>query len=226
MAQLKNDLGTEIFTRAQRAYFQQWSFRHPSTTDFFDSFERASGRDLSAYRHHIVDGTSRLDWQVVSAKTEEAAADFGVFDRAGKRVTLEDGVPVAPDGKKSARGRRAPSGEKKEAYQTTVLFGNTGAWEHGASARLVFEDGAVLNRWMPGDARWVRYQVRYKSRLAYAVADPDRANAWDWNRLNDSKVLRVGTGPARTLGRRACAKYFGWTAYFVGIWTQILWALA
>src|SRR5262249_39126125 len=32
MAQLRHDLGAETFARAQRAYFQEWSFRHPSTS--------------------------------------------------------------------------------------------------------------------------------------------------------------------------------------------------
>ena len=52
MAQLKNDLGTRAFSRAQRAYFQKWSFRHPNTNDFFDTFEASTGRDLSTYRRN------------------------------------------------------------------------------------------------------------------------------------------------------------------------------
>src|SRR4030095_1875630 len=61
MAQLKNDLGARAFSRAQRAYFQTWSFRHPTTSDFFDVFEKSTGRDLSEYCRNIVEGTSRLD---------------------------------------------------------------------------------------------------------------------------------------------------------------------
>ena len=64
------------------------------------------------------------------------------------------------------------------------------------------------------------------SRLAYAVVDPERANTWDWNRLNDSKVLGTGRGAAATLGHRAVAKYTGWAAALSAVWTQLLWALA
>jgi hypothetical protein len=223
MAQLKNDLGPRAFTRAQRAYFQNWSFRHPSTSDFFDTFEKSAGRDLSTYRRHIVDGTSRLDWQVVSARSREADGDSGVFTRDGKKVTLDDDVAVAPGKKKADR----PKKEKgKKVYSTIVLFGNTGDWEHGAKARMVFEDGTMVDRDLPGTASWVRYRVRYKSRLAYAVVDPDRANVWDWNHLNDSKVLGTGKGAAETFGDRAMVKYSAWTAYLAGLWTQVLWALA
>ena len=176
-----------------------------------------------AYRRNIVDGTSRLDWQVVSAKSDEADGDYGVFERDGKKTTYEDGDAVLP-GKKEAK--HSKSDDRKKIYGTVVLFGNTGEWEHGAKARMVFEDGTTVDRDLPGSARWVRYRVRYKSRLAYAVVDPDRTNVWDWNHLNDSKVLSSGKGAARTLGTRASVKYSAWTAYLAGLWTQILWAVA
>jgi len=230
LAQLKNDLGARAFTRAQREYFRRWSFRHPGTKDFFDTFEEVTGRDLSTYRRNLVEGTSRLDWSVVSARTNEAASDNGVFDRAGGRVTYDDdGAEVAADGKASKPAtketKKKPHGEH-ETYVSTVLVGNLGEWAHGALARLVFEDGTVVDRRIPAEARWVRYRTTGKSRLAYAVVDPERANTWDWNRLNDSKVLGTGRGAAATLGHRAVVKYTGWAAALSAVWTQLLWALA
>jgi hypothetical protein len=211
MAQLRNDLGPRLFARAQRAYFQEWSFRHPTTSDFFDVFERVGGRDLSTYRRNLVDGYSRLDWQVVDARSERSAPDQGVFDGPKGRVTLE-----------SPKWRE----KRDQPYRTQVLFGNTGAWQHGARAKLVFENGAVVERELPGAARWVRLTVRYGKRLAWAAVDPGRENVWDANHLNDSKVLGSGAGAARTLGRRAAVKYFGWASYLIGVWTQLMWALA
>jgi hypothetical protein len=228
MAQLKNDLGAGVFARAQRAYFQQWSFRHPNTADFFDTFERVSGRDLSTYRQNIVDGRARLDWQVISAKSSEAEDDSGVFEHSGKKTTYEDGK-VVPAGEKRAKTghKTSDDGDKTKVYGTLVLFGNTGDWAHGATARMVFVDGTVLERQIPADARWIRYRIRYKSRLAYAVVDPDRKNTWDWDRLNDSKVLHSSKeGAARTLGKRAFVKYTVWTAYLGGLWSQLAWVLA
>ncbi len=223
MAQLKNDLGVRAFSRAQRAYFQKWSFRHPNTNDFFDTFEQSTGRDLSTYRRNVVSGTSLLDWQVVRAKSREADGDWGVFDREGKKITYDDGDVVEP-GKKRAEPKKDK--DAKKTYSTVVLFGNTGQWHHGAKARMVFEDGTVVDRDLPGSASWVRYRILYKSLLAHAVVDPDRANVWDWNHLNDSKVLSSGKGAAETLGRRAMAKYSAWTAFLAGVWSQVLWALA
>jgi hypothetical protein len=222
LAQLRNDLGVETFARAQRAYFEQWSFRHPTTSDFFDDFERVSGRDLSTYRRGLVEGTARLDWSVVSAKTGEAPKDSGVFDRTNGRVTYEKGRPVRPREEKEKKNRS----DEKKVYESVVLFGNRGEWAHEVKSRLVFEDGKVVDRVLPAEARWVRLRVRYASKLAWAAVDPDRTNAWEWNRGNDSIVLGRGKGAADTAGGRAVAKYFAKAAYFVGLFVQAAWALA
>jgi Peptidase family M1 domain len=216
MAQLKHDLGADVFARAQRAYFQEWSFRHPDTKDFFDVFERVSGRDLSTYRRNLVDGRARLDWQVVSAKSSKLDRDYGIFEHDGTKEAFEDGEPVAGHG----------GNPSKKLYGTLVLFGNTGDWDHDVKARMVFSDGTSIDRTLPAGARWVKFRIRYASKLAYAVVDPDRENLWDWNRLNDSKVLATGKGAAATLGHRAFVKYSAWVSYLGALWSQVLWGLA
>jgi len=224
MAQLKNDLGASTFSRAQRAFFDEWSFRHPSTDDFFRTFERVSKRDLSTYRRNLVEGTATLDWQVVSARSVRVSDEEGVFDRPEGRVTLEDGRIVRPE--KSAEPKSETKPDKPKTYSSRVLFGNTGDWAHGATARIAFEDGTILDRVIPASAQWVRYEIRYKSPLAWAVVDPDRRNAWDRNHLNDSKVLSSGKGDARVLSKAAPTKYTGLAAWLLGLWSQLSWALA
>jgi hypothetical protein len=83
-----------------------------------------------------------------------------------------------------------------------------------------------VDRGLPAEARWVRLSTTYRSKLAWAAVDPDRENPWEWNRLNDSIVLGSGKGAADTRGRAAAVKTFGWVSYLVGVFTQILWALA
>jgi hypothetical protein len=223
LAQLRNDLGVETFARAQRAYFQEWSFRHPSTSDFFGVFERVCRCDLSTYRRNLVEGTARLDWSTISAKSETEARDSGAFDLPGGRVTYEKGRQVLP---KREEKEKAKSSDREKVFETTVVFGNRGEWPHAAQARLVFEDGTVLDRALPAEARWVRLRIRYKSKLAWAAVDPDRVNTWDINRLNDSIVIGRGKGAANTSGRRAVAKYFAKAAYLVGLLLQAVWTLA
>ncbi len=225
LAQLRRDLGDETFARAQRAYFQEWSFRHPSTSDFFAVFERVCRCDLSTYRANLVDGTARLDWSVSSASTRASARDEGIFDRDGRRVTLERGLPARP-GKSGAGDVRKGKRAGPTSFDTSVLFGNVGEWPHATSARLVFEDGKVLDWTLPASARWVKLTIRYRSRLAWAAVDPDGANAWEWKLENNSRVLGTGKGAADTAGARAAAKYFAWAAHFAAVLQQILWSLA
>ncbi len=104
-----------------------------------------SGRDLSSHRRNLLEGTARLDWQVVSAATERATRADGVFDRPGGRVTLEEGHVVSPKNEK----REPRDSDGKPTYRSTVLFGNLGDWQHGAKARIVFEDGTVVERVLP-----------------------------------------------------------------------------
>ncbi len=103
------------------------------------------------------------------------------------------------------RKRRSGPPEAKKTFESVVVFGNRGEWPHGALARLVFEDGTVVERALPAEARWVRLRIRYKSKLAWAAADPERVNAWEWDRSNDSIVLGRGKGRGGD-GRRASGR--------------------
>jgi hypothetical protein len=77
---LRNLLGEETFTRAYRTFISEWAFKHPSPWDFFNTFERAAGRDL--------------DWFWGSFYYETWALDHAVGDvaREGDEtvITIED----------------------------------------------------------------------------------------------------------------------------------------
>ena len=142
-------------------------------------------------------GTSRLDWQVVSAKraakpTATRASSTATARRSPTRTASSCG-----------RTRRAPSRRRSQdddegsiattrRSSATPANGRT-ARRRGWSSKTGPSSTATCRR----SAKWVRYRIRYKSKLAYAVVDPDRLNAWDWNRLNDSKVLALGQGRRR-----------------------------
>jgi hypothetical protein len=210
--QLRNDVGARAYARAEREFFSRWAFRHPSTDDFFAALEQSLGRDLSLYRNGIVEGTARLDWQVVSASSRAFRGDAGIFDRPAGRVTI--------DPRKTEAERRR--GTEKERWGSIVLFGNTGNWPHAAPARLVFEDGTVVERVLPADARWVRLTASSRSPLAWAAVDPDRLNPWDVNRLNDSRVLRGGRKTADTRSLAASRKYLGWAAGLSALFGELV----
>ena len=133
------------------------------------------------------------------ARSREADGD-GRLRAAGRTVTSrtawsskreEEGPPKKDDDEQKIYARRSCS-------SATPASGST-ARRRGWSSRTGPSSTATL----PGAASWVRYRIRYKSKLAYAVVDPDRKNVWDWNHLNDSKVLAHRQGRGEDLGQRA-----------------------
>ena len=210
--QLRNDVGARAYARAEREFFSRWSFRHPSTDDFFKvvrAVARAGPLPLPE-RDRRRDGPSRLAGRLrVEPHVPGRCRDLRPPRRPG-----DDRLQEGAAGK--AQGKR------KERWGSIVLFGNTGDWPHGARARLVFEDGGVVERDLPADARWVRLSISSKSPLAWAAVDPDRRNSWDVNRLNDSNVLRGGRKMADTRSLAASRKYLGWAAGLSALFTELM----
>ncbi|MBK6938263.1 MAG: M1 family metallopeptidase [Chitinophagaceae bacterium] len=48
MRDLESYLGTEAFTKAMQAYFQQWQFKHPQPGDFKKTIETTTGKNLDS----------------------------------------------------------------------------------------------------------------------------------------------------------------------------------
>ena len=46
LVMLREFLGDEVFEGALRAYFDEWTYKHPTPWDFFSTMERAAGTDL------------------------------------------------------------------------------------------------------------------------------------------------------------------------------------
>jgi aminopeptidase N len=83
---LRGVVGDSVFVRAFRTYVREWSWKHPHPWDFFHTFERVSGRDLSWFWQPWFFTTATLDQAVARVET----ADGGV------RVTVRDlgGIPM------------------------------------------------------------------------------------------------------------------------------------
>jgi len=104
---LRNLLGEEVFEGAVDIYFQEWKFKHPAPWDFFNTIERAAGRDLDWFWSSWYYETWQLD-HAVRAVTEGANGPVVVIEDHGfvpmpafVRIETSDGgtidreVPVA-----------------------------------------------------------------------------------------------------------------------------------
>jgi hypothetical protein len=70
---LRRVLGDDVYYQALRTYTNEWTFRKPQPWDFFNTFERVSGRDLDWFFYPWFFRTATLD-QAVGTVTPQADA--------------------------------------------------------------------------------------------------------------------------------------------------------
>jgi hypothetical protein len=103
---LRSLLGEDVFMEGYQTFIREWSFKHPSPWDFFNTFERVSGQDLDWFWSSWYYETWALDQAVASVEsagdgTVVTIADHG-FAPMPARVristtgggTLEREIPV------------------------------------------------------------------------------------------------------------------------------------
>ena len=78
---LKNLLGEEVFMEAYRSFIQDWSFKHPSPWDFFNTFERVAGQDLDWFWSSWYFETWRLDHAVGEVREGSEGSVVVIKDR-------------------------------------------------------------------------------------------------------------------------------------------------
>ncbi len=97
---LRGILGEEMFLRAYRSFIQTWAYKHPYPYDFFNTFERISGRDLDWFWQSWYFETWTLDQAITDVRTEGDTTYITVEDQGFApmpvhlTVTLENGETI------------------------------------------------------------------------------------------------------------------------------------
>lgn len=65
---LKQYLGDSVFDRCMRAYYDEWSFKHPEPKDMQQVLERVSGKDLNWLFHDLIQTTNHIDYKLAKVK--------------------------------------------------------------------------------------------------------------------------------------------------------------
>ena len=78
---LRSLLGEETFMEAYQTFIREWSFKHPSPWDFFNTFERFAGVDLDWFWQSFYYETWALDQAVESVEREGFGTVITVADR-------------------------------------------------------------------------------------------------------------------------------------------------
>jgi hypothetical protein len=97
MVALRGVLGDGMFMQAYREFIRTWSYRHPQPWDFFNTFERVSGRDLNWFWYTWYYTTWTLDQAISSVRVDGRNTVIEIEDRGMApmptpvQITLENG---------------------------------------------------------------------------------------------------------------------------------------
>ena len=99
MRSLRTVLGDSVFHAAMRTYIREWMYKHPYPWDFFNTFERVSGRDLDWFFNPWFFTNATLDMALGQVTTAPGSVtvtvrDLGQIPAPALIVVTTDAGPV------------------------------------------------------------------------------------------------------------------------------------
>ncbi len=185
---LERYLGQETMDKIMKTYYERWKFRHPTSADFIQAAEDASGQDLKWFFDQALNSPDKLDYAVGSLASEEVDPAAGLFN--GKLVT--------PPG---AKGKGGPA----VVYRNEVVIVRKGEWIVPQDILIVLEGGQTIRETWDGRDRYKRFVTFGPRRLDYAQIDPDNRWLIDADFSNNSMRLKPRPGGPRKLALKVTA---------------------
>ena len=169
---LEGLIGQETMRQALHTYFMRYRFTHPTAEDFLKTIEETSGQNLRWYFDQAVYGTSLLDYEVLSIRSD--------------RVDWYEKHP--PEERKG-----------QTLYRDTVLIHRKGDFIFPVEVEVKFDNGDRLREKWDGRDRWVRFSYDKKARILSADVDPDHQVWLDKDRFNNSQTAEPNRVATRKL---------------------------
>ncbi len=216
---LEQVLGTPLFEKAMKLYFERWRFRHPGTADLREAFVDA-GADralVERWFEEQVFANGPVDDRIVAVEAEELVPPLGFQEKEGKR----EEVTATGRGKAVEEARAAWT---KEHGQPAPGKPGPFPWRNVIAARrqgaavpqvvvVTFEDGTEERLDWPAAERWGRWELIRPVKVRSAQLDGERKVLLDLNKLDDGRTREAHRGPATRM------------ALSVGGWIQFLLAV-
>jgi hypothetical protein len=158
---LEGLIGEDTMQKAMHTYFMRYRFTHPTGEDFLKTIEEVSGQNLRWYYDQAVYGTSILDYEVLSIRS----------DRVDWYVQ-----------------KPPPAKEGQMFYRDTVLVHRKGDFIFPVEVEVKFSNGERRREHWDGRERWIRYTYEKKARVLSAEVDPDHKVLLDRDFFNNSKT--------------------------------------
>jgi hypothetical protein len=189
---LENYLGTETMLKCMREYANRWRFMHPTTKDFIQVFNEASGQNLDWFFDQALYSRARLDYSVASISSNETASARG-FDFTMKTTdttSIAEPEDDEKDDADSANGQN-DSTKKKTAkmYESKVNIRRLGEFVFPVEVLVKFDNGDEVREQWDGSELWKKFTYQKPAKLVSASVDPDKKVWLDVNMSNNSKTM-------------------------------------
>lgn len=114
LTMLQRYLTPEVMDRCMQVYARRFAFKHPTSEDFFRTFEEVSGQELDWFFDQFFRQNLILDYRIDSIQVDELGDEEGYFEVDGKRVVIdgEQREKERKARKEAEEKRKADAGEK------------------------------------------------------------------------------------------------------------------
>lgn len=146
--------GSETIDKGFAAYRKRARFRHPTPDDLILSFEEADAK-LGPFLRKALFEKGWIDYAVLSVSSKPTRVAGGIFDREGKRETIQGAA------------------SSDHLYDGSVLIVRKGSLTLPAEVDLIFADDTRERRYVSGTEESTRLTYRGDKELKGAVVDPD-----------------------------------------------------
>ncbi len=194
---LQQELGTPLFDKAMRLYYQRWHFRHPSAADLKVAFLDAGApyAVIERFFNQQVWGAEAIDDAIVTLETTELVPRPGFVLDDGKRVELDEETIAKRI--KECRASWDKQHDDKDAeregapgpypWKSTVDTVRRGAWVP-QTLEVRFEDDTVERLSWPPDEKWHHWEFVRTAKIKSATLDPDHNILMDQNKFDDARA--------------------------------------
>jgi hypothetical protein len=206
MNTLEQYLGEDVMARVMRTYFQRWSYKHPSSEDFFTVANEVSGQDLGWFFKQFVNGTPTLDYELAAAKSTKVET----LSNGGEgKASPASGYTTEVDVRRLGEAYFPVDLHIRMKDSQQVLITPTSMRDGVIEYRITYADGSTSTDSWPIADRWKRFRLTTSSEVHSAQVDPQLKMLLDANLTNN--------GWAKTTGIRAGLRWssggmFWWQA--------------
>jgi hypothetical protein len=216
---LEQAIGTPLFEKAMKLYYERWHFRHPSTADLREAFVDA-GADRAFIDRWFADqvfANGPVDDRIVTVKATEELPSIGLSEVDGKRQEATE------------KSRQKAISDARQAWKKEhgePADGKPGPfpWRNVVSARrygvgvpqvvvVTFEDGSVEKLDWPAQEGWGHWELVRPVKVRSAQLDGERNVFLDLNKLDDGRTREAKNGPPA----RMALSLGGWVQFFLAL---------